>query len=96
LAIPGPFELEALRPVGLAGRFAFDGAACSLSLRANVSKSFFRPARSRSENSRGSIDGSERVSGGGVNQRLEARRSKRKMTRRLLISGPTQKPPSER
>jgi hypothetical protein len=95
-AIPGPFELEASWPIGRAGRFAFDGAACSLSLLANVSKSFFCPPRSRSENSRGSIDGRERVSEGGVNQRLKARRSKRRITRRFLISRPTPKPPSVR
>src|ERR1700689_2859166 len=90
---PGPFDLEAPWPACLVWRLAFDGAACSLSLLANVSKSVFRPPLSRSENSRGSIDESERVSDGGVNQRLKARRSERRMTRRFLISRPTQKPP---
>jgi hypothetical protein len=95
-AIPEPFELEALRADGLAGTLPSEARACSLSLSARVFRSPFRPLSNRSENSRGSIDEIARVSDGGINQRLQARRIKRKITRRFLISRPTQKPPSAR
>jgi hypothetical protein len=63
---------------------------------ARVFRSLFRPLSNRSENSRGSIEESKLVSGEGFDHRLEARRIKRKITRRFLISRPTQKPPSAR
>ena len=93
-AIPGPYELEAFRADGLAGTLPCEARACSLSLSARVFRSLFRPLSNRSENSRGSIEESKLVSGEGFDHRLQARRIKRKITRRFLISRPTQKPPS--
>jgi hypothetical protein len=95
-AIPEPFELEAFRSDGLAGTLPCEVRACWLSLSARVFRSCFRPLTSRSENSRGSIEESKLVSGEGFDHRLQARRIKRKMTRRFLISRPTQKPPYAR
>ena len=95
-AIPEPFELEAFRADGLAGTLPCEARACSLSLSARVFRSLFRPLSNRSENSRGSIEESKLVSGEGFDHRLQARRIKRKITRRFLISRPTQKPPSAR
>ena len=93
-AIPEPFELEAFGADGLAGTLPCEARACSLSLSARVFRSLFRPLSNRSENSRGSIEESKLVSGEGFDHRLQARRIKRKITRRFLISRPTQKPPS--
>lgn len=95
-AIPEPFELEAFRSDGLDGTLPCEARACWLSLSARVFRSCFRPLASRSENSRGSIEESKLVSGEGFDHRLQARRIKRKMTRRFLISRPTQKPPYAR
>jgi hypothetical protein len=95
-AIPEPFELEAFRADGLAGTLPCEARACSLSLSARVFRSLFRPLSNRSENSRGSIEESKLVSGEGFDHRLQARRIKRRITRRFLISRPTQKPPSAR
>jgi hypothetical protein len=85
LAIPEPFELEAFRADGLAGTLPCEARACSLSLSARVFRSLFRPLSNRSENSRGSIEESKPVSGEGFVHRLQARRIKRKITRRFLI-----------
>jgi hypothetical protein len=82
---PGPFELEVPRAAGSRWAPFLDRGVCSLSLLANVSRSFLRPLRSRSENSRVSIDEIARVSDGGVDQRRQARRIQRKITRGFLI-----------
>ena len=82
---PGPFELEAPRADGSRRAPSLGCAVCWLSLLARVSRSFLRPLRSRSENSRVSIDEIARVSDGGVDQRRQARRIQRKNTRGFLI-----------
>ena len=95
-AMPGPFELLPCWCNGLTGTLPCEARACWLSLPARIFRSFVRPLTSRSENSRASIDEIARVSDGGVNQRLQARRIKRKNTRGFLILRPTRKPPYER
>jgi hypothetical protein len=82
---PRPFGLETPRPAGSVRFFLLARAACSLSLRASISRSCLRPLRSRLENSQVSIDEIARVSDGGVDQRRQARRIQRKMTRGFLI-----------
>jgi len=91
-AMPDPFELLPCWCNGLAGTLPCEARACSLSLSARVFRSLFRPLSNRSENSRGSIEESKLVSGEGFDHRLQARRIKRKITRRFIISRPSQKP----
>jgi hypothetical protein len=74
---PRPFELEAPRAAGSRRAAFLDCAVCWLSLLAKVSRSCLRPLRSKSENSRVSIDEIARVSDGGVDQRRQARRFQR-------------------
>jgi len=95
-AMPDPFELLPCWCNGLTGTLPCEARACWLSLAARIFRSFIRPLASRSENSRASIDEIARVSDGGINQRLQARRIKRKNTRGFLILRPTRKPPYER
>ena len=94
--MPDPFELLPCWCNGLTGTLPCEARACWLSLPARIFRSFVRPLTSRSENSRASIDEIARVSDGGINQRLQARRIKRKNTRGFLILRPTRKPPYER
>jgi len=95
-AMPDPFELLPCWSNGLTGTLPCEARACWLSLPARIFRSLVRPLTSRSENSRASIDEIARVSDGGINQRLQARRIKRKNTRGFLILRPTRKPPYER
>lgn len=95
-AMPDPFELLPCWSNGLTGTLPCEARACWLSLPARIFRSFVRPLTSRSENSRASIDEIARVSDGGIDQRLQARRIKRKNTRGFLILHPTRKPPYER
>jgi hypothetical protein len=85
--IPDPFEREALRLEGngLAGTLPCEARACWPSLSASVFRSWFRLLASRSENSCGSIEEINLVSGKGPDLRLQARRIKRKMVRSFLI-----------
>jgi hypothetical protein len=87
-------ELEGLELVGLTGTLSREARACWLSRSASAFRSPGRPLTSKSENSRGSIEESNLVSGKGFDLRLQERRIKRKMVRSFLILHRTQKPPS--
>jgi hypothetical protein len=97
--IPAPFEfegleLDGLELEGLTGTLSREARACWLSRSASAFRSPGRPLTSKSENSRGSIEESNLVSGKGFDLRLQERRIKRKMVRSFLILHRTQKPPS--
>ena len=61
-----------------------------------LQRASFRPLASRSENSRGSIEESDLVSGEDFDHRRQARRIKRTMMRRLFILRRPQTRSSER